>query len=85
MPHSQPRSDRTTLVALGGVEQFVSIRGRSTTNPVLIDCRGGPALPSLPSSWIWQRAVEDYFTVVNYDQRASGKSAASLNDEIDRA
>lgn len=75
--------DRTTLVALGGVEQFVSIRGRSTTNPVLIVCHGGPALPSLPSSWIWQRAVEDYFTVVNYDQRASGKSAASLNDEID--
>lgn len=75
--------DREAFVELGGVEQFVSIRGRSTTNPVLIVCHGGPALPSLPSSWIWQRGVEDYFTVVNYDQRASGKSAASVTDETD--
>ena len=75
--------DRTTFVELGGVEQFVSIRGRSRTNPVLVVCHGGPALPSLPSSWIWQRGVEDYFTVVNYDQRASGKSAAHVNDDID--
>ncbi|MGM7699192.1 alpha/beta fold hydrolase [Microbacterium sp. A84] len=75
--------DRSAYVELGGIKQFVSIRGRSTTNPVLIVCHGGPALPSLPSSWIWQRAVEDYFTVVNYDQRASGKSAATLNDEMD--
>lgn len=63
--------DRTAYVDLGGVSQFVSIRGRSTRNPVLVVCHGGPALPSLPSSWVWQRGVEDYFTVVNYDQRAS--------------
>jgi pimeloyl-ACP methyl ester carboxylesterase len=75
--------DRTTFVVLGGVEQFVSIRGRSTANPILIVCHGGPALPSLPSSWMWQRSLEDYFTVVNYDQRASGRSAADLTDEID--
>ncbi|MGO2519931.1 MAG: alpha/beta fold hydrolase [Microbacterium sp.] len=75
--------DRTTYVELGGVKQFVSIRGRSATNPVLIVCHGGPALPSLPSSWIWQRAIEDYFTVVNYDQRSSGKSAVVLDDEMD--
>ncbi|WP_270365650.1 alpha/beta fold hydrolase [Microbacterium algeriense] len=75
--------DRTAFVELGGVEQFVSIRGRSAANPVLIVCHGGPALPSLPSSWIWQRAVEDYFTVVNYDQRASGKSAGSVTEGMD--
>lgn len=75
--------DRTTFVELGGVEQFVSIRGRNTANPVLIVCHGGPALPSLPSSWIWQRGVEDYFTVINYDQRASGRSATGATAEMD--
>ena len=75
--------DRTAEVELGGVRQFVSIRGRSAANPVLIVCHGGPALPSLPSSWIWQRGVEDYFTVVNYDQRASGRSAATLSEGMD--
>ncbi len=75
--------DRTARVTLGGVEQFVSIRGRNVANPVLVVCHGGPALPSLPSSWIWQRGVEDYFTVVNYDQRASGKSAGSVSEDMD--
>ena len=75
--------DRTAYVDLGGVSQFVSIRGRSTRNPVLVVCHGGPALPSLPSSWVWQRGVEDYFTVVNYDQRASGKSAGSVTEDVD--
>lgn len=75
--------DRTEFVTLGGVEQFVSIRSRSMANPVLIVCHGGPALPSLPSSWIWQRGVEEYFTVVNYDQRASGRSAASATEGMD--
>lgn len=75
--------DRTAYVELGGVSQFVSIRGRSASNPVLVVCHGGPALPSLPTSWIWQRGVEDYFTVVNYDQRASGKSAANVPDGLD--
>jgi pimeloyl-ACP methyl ester carboxylesterase len=75
--------DRTAYVELGGVAQFVSIRGRSIRNPVLVVCHGGPALPSLPSSWVWQRGVEDYFTVVNYDQRASGKSAGSVSEDMD--
>lgn len=75
--------DRTEYVTLGGVEQFVSIRGRSTSNPVLVVCHGGPALPSLPSSWMWQRGIEDFFTVVNYDQRASGKSATAVTDDMD--
>ncbi|MCT1479114.1 alpha/beta fold hydrolase [Microbacterium sp. p3-SID336] len=75
--------DRTAFVELGGVEQFVSLRGRDATGPVLIVCHGGPALPSLPSSWIWQRGVEDFFTVVNYDQRASGKSARTAPDGLD--
>lgn len=75
--------DRTTYVELGGVEQFISIRGRNRTNPVLIVCHGGPALTLLASSWIWQRGVEEYFTVVNYDQRASGKSAAGATADMD--
>lgn len=75
--------DRTVTVNLGGVEQFVSIRGRDARNPVLVVCHGGPALPALPSAWTWQRGVEDFFTVVNYDQRSSGRSAVGLDPELD--
>ncbi len=66
--------DREEIVQLGGVPQFISIRGRDRTNPVLLICHGGPAGPLAPTAWMWQRGLEDYFTVVNYDQRASGRS-----------
>lgn len=35
---------------------------------------GGPASPEMPSSWFFQNSWEDYFTVVQWDQRGSGKS-----------
>lgn len=66
--------DRQEILPLGGVPQFVSIRGRDRGNPVLLVCHGGPAGPLTPTAWMWQRGLEDYFTVVSYDQRASGKS-----------
>jgi pimeloyl-ACP methyl ester carboxylesterase len=66
--------DREETLQLGGVPQFVSVRGRDRTNPVLLICHGGPAGPLAPTAWMWQRGLEDYFTVVNYDQRASGRS-----------
>ncbi len=66
--------DRQDNVRLGGIPQFVSIRGRDRRNPVLLVCHGGPAGPLAPTAWMWQRGLEEYFTVVNYDQRASGRS-----------
>lgn len=66
--------DRQDTIRLGNIPQFVSVRGRDERNPVLLICHGGPAGPLSPTSWMWQRGLEDYFTVVNYDQRASGRS-----------
>ncbi|WP_132999874.1 alpha/beta fold hydrolase [Luteimonas arsenica] len=61
-------------VRLGGIEQWISIRGADRDNPVLLYLHGGPAQPMMPASWTFQRAWEDYFTVVQWDQRASGKT-----------
>src|SRR5690606_10977811 len=35
---------------------------------------GGPGSPSMPMSWAFQRPWEEYFTVVQWDQRAAGKT-----------
>lgn len=61
-------------VRLGGIEQWISIRGADRDNPVLLYLHGGPAQPMMPASWTFQRAWEDYFTVVQWDQRAAGKT-----------
>lgn len=62
------------VIELGGVPQVVSIRGRDRRNPILIFVHGGPGTPLSASSWMWQRPLEEYFTVVQYDQRGAGRS-----------
>ena len=59
---------------IGGTKQWISVRGRDRGNPVLLMIHGGPASPEMPSSWFFQTGWEDYFTVVQWDQRGAGKS-----------
>lgn len=66
--------DETRIVTLGGVPQVVSIRGRSRRNPIMLVVHGGPGTPLSATSWMWQRPLEEYFTVVQYDQRGAGRS-----------
>lgn len=62
------------LVPLGGTKQWITVRGRDRNNPILLVIHGGPASPEMPMSWGYQGPWEDYFTVVQWDQRGSGKS-----------
>ena len=59
---------------IGGVKQWVYVRGQDKRNPLLLFVHGGPASPMAPVAWMFQRPLEEYFTVVQYDQRASGKT-----------
>ena len=62
------------IATLGGARQYVSVRGSYRRNPILIYIHGGPASIEGPMSWGFQRPWEDFFTVVEWDQRAAGKS-----------
>ena len=66
--------ERLEKVRIGGVDQWVSIRGADRRNPVLLYIHGGPGYVSIPMSWWFNRGVEEYFTVVQWDQRATGKT-----------
>lgn len=67
--------DLLEQVDVGDQRQWISIRGRNKQNPVLLVIHGGPGTPSMPVSWTYQAPWEDYFTVVNWDQRGVGKNA----------
>jgi len=62
------------IATLGGARQYVSVRGSDRRNPILLFIHGGPAAVEGPLAWGFQRPWEDYFTVVEWDQRAAGKS-----------
>lgn len=66
--------ERLEKVRIGGIDQWVSIRGTNRRNPVLLYIHGGPGYVSIPMSWWFSRGWEEYFTVVQWDQRAAGKT-----------
>lgn len=65
--------DEVAFISLGGVEQWISIRGDGRSNPVLLLVHGGPGdvlWPYADKFATWQR----FFTVVLWDQRGAGRS-----------
>jgi pimeloyl-ACP methyl ester carboxylesterase len=66
--------ERHEKMRIGGIDQWVSIRGTDRRNPVLLYIHGGPGYVSIPMSWWFSRGWEEYFTVVQWDQRAAGKT-----------
>lgn len=61
-------------IELGGVAQWVLIRGRSAENPILLFLHGGPGMPMMYLAHAFQRPLEDEFLVVQWDRRGAGKS-----------
>ncbi|MBX7187094.1 MAG: alpha/beta hydrolase [Vicinamibacteria bacterium] len=68
-------------VSIGGVNQWVSIRGKNRANPVILFIHGGPGTPNMPVAWAYQSPWEDFFTVVQWDQRGVGKNARTADRE----
>ena len=59
---------------IGGIEQYIRVRGRSRANPVLLVLHGGPGSTLGATACRWQGALEAAFTVVHWDPRGSGNT-----------
>jgi pimeloyl-ACP methyl ester carboxylesterase len=71
--------DEAKAVDIGGIRQWITVRGRDRRNPILLVLHGGPAAPDLPNRYLFEGPWTDYFTVVEWDQRGGGKTY-ELND-----
>lgn len=64
----------TAFVELGGIKQWVLMRGRSIYNPILIFLHGGPGISLQGIFRHYNHVLEDHFLVIGWDQRGTGKS-----------
>jgi len=62
-----------SFVRIGGIDQYVSIRGDDRANPVILFVHGGPGDSMVPFAQLY-RPWERYFTVVQWDQRGAGRT-----------
>lgn len=67
-----------TRVPIGGHDQALLIRGRSTESPVLLHLAGGPGGTDL-GAMRGDTGLEGSFVVVTWEQRGVGKSYAELD------
>ena len=72
--HTPEGIEELDSLEVNGSTQWLSIRGLNRSNPVLVFLHGGPGTAMLGMTWSYQKPWEDFFTVVNYDQRGVGKS-----------
>jgi len=68
-------------VELGGMDQWILIRGQDSSNPILLWLHGGPGAPLMPVARHFIGGLEQDFVVVHWDQRGAGKSNPPDFDE----
>ncbi|MGB6876726.1 MAG: alpha/beta hydrolase [Candidatus Acidiferrales bacterium] len=66
--------DEASFVTIGGIPQWVTIRGWDRDNPVLLFLHGGPGDVTNPWSFALFAPWEKHFTVVQWDQRGAGRT-----------
>ena len=61
-------------VRLTDQEEYITIAGEDTNNPVIISLHGGPGSPTSYVDHCWQDYLTDEYTVVCWDERGCGRS-----------
>jgi len=66
--------DEAKFVEIGGIQQWITIRGENRNNPVILFLHGGPGDATNPWGYVAFRLWLKAFTVVQWDQRGAGRT-----------
>ena len=75
--HAPNGIDEAMFVPIGGINQWITIRGISRDNPVVLFVHGGPGTPTNLLDFSMAPAWTPSFTLVQWDQRGAGKTFGS--------
>jgi pimeloyl-ACP methyl ester carboxylesterase len=84
MPGPAPeRVDEKMFVRIGGIDQWITIKGDDRNNPVVLFLHGGPGDALSPFADATYAGWEKDFTLVQWDQRGAGRTYGKSGPSIE--
>jgi pimeloyl-ACP methyl ester carboxylesterase len=77
------RVNEETFVQIGGIPQWITIKGDDSNNPVLLFLHGGPGDALSPIADAMYAGWEKHFTLVQWDQRGAGRTYSKNGPSIE--
>ena len=71
------------FVPIGGIEQWITIKGQNVGNPVVLYLHGGPGNVMSPFADAFFKSWLRHFTVVMWDQRGAGRTYGKTGPSIE--
>jgi pimeloyl-ACP methyl ester carboxylesterase len=75
--------DERGFVPIGGIEQWITVKGASRENPVVLFVHGGPGNSQSPFADAMFTGWEKDFTLVQWDQRGAGRTYGRTGPSIE--
>jgi pimeloyl-ACP methyl ester carboxylesterase len=72
---SKSSVDTAYAIPVGGIRQWISIKGKDTADALLLWLHGGPGESEMEFAYKFSDQLNRHFMVVQWDQRESGKTA----------
>jgi pimeloyl-ACP methyl ester carboxylesterase len=70
-------------IDIGGIKQWITIRGADSNNPVVLILHGGPGAAFSPFDESTFGKWRQYFTVVHWDQRGAGRTYTKTGPSVE--
>jgi pimeloyl-ACP methyl ester carboxylesterase len=70
----QKTIDTTSIITIGGIKQYITIKGRDLSKPLLLFLHGGPGGSVMRYADRFTTKLQQNFIVVQWDQRETGKT-----------
>lgn len=71
---SQKPIDTNEIITIGGIKQYIRIKGKDDSKPILLFLHGGPGSSLLHKSDHITGKLQQHFIVVQWDQRETGET-----------
>jgi pimeloyl-ACP methyl ester carboxylesterase len=79
---ASPSIDTAYAVEIGGIRQWIQLKGEDSNRPLLLWLHGGPGVSEMERGDQFTNLLRQHYVVVQWDQRESGKTA-ELNHSPD--